>query len=136
MKIKLSYIINAIDFTDQYSEYFLDRVTGEVVLVNDMMMTSEEKEEICDRLDEHGFYRLPDSSDIDDYSTMESFISTLAGPAADRLSNAISGRGAFRRFKDTIRSMGLENSWYEYQESAHKNAAIRWCEENDLEWEE
>lgn len=135
MKIKLSYIINAIDFTDQYSEYFLDCVTGEVVWVNDMM-TSEEKEEICDRLDEHGFYRLPDSSDIDDYSTMESFISTLAGPAADRLSNAISGRGAFRRFKDTIRSMGLENSWYEYQESAHKNAAIRWCEENDLEWEE
>ena len=136
MIIKLSEIIDAIDFTDQFSEYFLDRVTGEVIQVNDMIMTSKEKEEIYDRLDEHGFYRLPDSRDIDDYRTMESFIFTLTGAVADRLSNAISGRGAFRRFKDTIRSMGLEDQWYEYQEAAHRNLAIRWCETNDLEWEE
>jgi hypothetical protein len=67
MKVKLSDIIDAIDFTDQYTEYFLDKETGEVLMVNDMVMSTSEKEEIYDQLDEHGFYRLPAQRDIDDY---------------------------------------------------------------------
>lgn len=136
MKVKLSDIIDAIDFTDQYTEYFLDRETGEVIYVNDMVMTSSEKEEIYDQLDEHGFYRLPDQRDIDDYRTMEEFISGLSGSAADKLSRAISGRGAFRRFKDTVHSLGLSDQWYSFEEDSHKHIAIRWCEEHGLEWEE
>ena len=52
MKVKLSDIIDAIDFTDQYTEYFLDKETGEVLMVNDMVMSTSEKEEIYDQLDE------------------------------------------------------------------------------------
>lgn len=135
MKIKLNEIIDAIDFTDQYTEYFLDKETGELVYVNDMVMTNQEQEEIYDALDEHGFYRLPDQRDIDDYRTMESFISTLSSPVADKLSRAISGRGAFRRFKDEIIRLGVEKEWYAFEEDTHKRIAIRWCEENGLEWE-
>ena len=87
MIVKLSEITDAIDFTDQYTEYFLDKETGEIVYVNDMMMTSSEKEPIYDLLDEHGFFRLPDQR------------------------------------------------WYAFEEDAHKRIAIRWCEENGLEWE-
>ena len=104
-------------------------------MINDMVMSTSEKEEAYDQLDEHGFYRLPDQRDIDDYRTMEEFISTLSGSAAARLSSAISGRGAFRRFKDTVHSLGLSDQWYEFEDSAHKRIAIRWCEENGLEWE-
>jgi hypothetical protein len=66
---------------------------------------------------------------------MESFISTLSGTVADRLSRAISGRGAFRRFKDEIIRLGVEKEWYAFEEDTHKRIAIRWCEENGLEWE-
>lgn len=135
MKVKLSDIIDAIDFTDEYTEYFLDRETGEVLMVNDMVMSTSETEEIYDQLDEHGFYRLPDQRDIDDYRSMVDFISELPSPAADRLSRAISGRGAFRRFKDEIIRLGVEKEWYSFEEDAHKRVAIRWCEENGLEWE-
>ena len=136
MKVKLSEIIDAIDFTDQYTEYFLDRETGEVVMINDMVMSTSEKEEAYDQLDEHGFYRLPDQRDIDDYRTMEEFISTLSGSSASRLSSAISGRGAFRRFKDEIIRLGVDKEWYEFEDSSHRRIAIRWCEEHGLEWEE
>lgn len=135
MKVKLSDIIDAIDFTDQYTEYFLDKETGEVLMVNDMVMSTSEKEEIYDQLDEHGFYRLPAQRDIDDYRSMEDFISELPSPAAEKLSRAISGRGAFRRFKDEIIRLGVEKEWYAFEEDAHKRVAIRWCEENGLEWE-
>lgn len=135
MKVKLSEIIDAVNFTDQNSEYFLDKETGEVVLVNDILMNDDEREEVCEKLDEHGFYRLPTTFEIDDYGTMVDFISTLPDSLGSQLSSAISGRGAFRRFKYEVRRLGLENQWYAYQDSAHKMLAIQWCEENGLEVE-
>ena len=136
MKVKLSDIIDAIETMDRYSEYFLDKETGQIEWVSDMAMTSSEKEKIYDRLDEHGFYRLPTSFDINDYDIMESFVGTLSGSVRDRLSSAIQGRGAFRRFKDEIRRCGIDQEWYDYQETAYKRKAARWCEENGIEYEE
>lgn len=136
MKVKLSDIIDAIETMDRYSEYFLDKETGQIEWVSDMAMTSSEKEEIYDRLDEHGFYRLPTSFDINDYDIMKSFVGTLSGSVRDRLSSAIQGRGAFRKFKDEIRRCGIDQEWYDYQETAYKRKAARWCEENGIEYEE
>lgn len=136
MKVKLSDIIDAIEMTDQYSEYFLDKETGKVEWVSDMAMTQEEQEEVYDRLDEHGFYRLPTSFDIRDYDIMEDFIDTLSGSNHDRLASAIQGKGAFRRFKDAVIRMGIDKQWYDFQADAYKRKAARWCEDNDIEYEE
>lgn len=54
MKVKLSDIIEAIEFTDNFSHYFLDTTTDEVMFVNEMVMTSQEQEDVFDRLEEHG----------------------------------------------------------------------------------
>lgn len=135
MKVKLSEIINAIKMMNEYSECFLDMETGEIEWIDDMTMTQKEKDEICDRLDEHGFYRLPTSYDIHEYDIMESFVDTLSGPAYEKLVRAIQGRGAFRRFKDTAFDLGIDQQWYAYQADAYKRIAARWCEENDIEYE-
>lgn len=136
MKVKLSDIIDAIEMTDQYSEYFLDKETGKVEWVSDMAMNQEEQEEVYDRLDEHGFYRLPTSFDIRDYDIMEDFIDTLSGSNHDRLASAIQGKGAFRRFKDAVIRLGIDKQWYDFQADAYKRKAARWCEDNDIEYEE
>ena len=135
MKVKLTDIIDAIEMMDQYTEYFLDKETGEIVWVSDMAMTQKEQEEIYDRLDEHGFYRLPTSFDIRDYDIMEDFVDMLSGATHDRLSSAIQGRGAFRRFKDAVIKMGIDQEWYDFQADAYKRKAIRWCEDNEIEYE-
>ena len=136
MKVKLSDIIDAIEMTDQYSEYFLDKETGKVEWVSDMAMTQEEQEEVYDRLDEHGFYRLPTSFDIHDYDIMEEFVYTLSGSARDKLASAIQGKGAFRRFKDTVIRLGIDQEWYDFQLAEYKRKAARWCEDNGIEYEE
>ena len=136
MKVKLSDIIDAIEMMDQYSECFLDKETGEIEWVSDMAMMQEEQEEIYDRLDEHGFYRLPTSFDIRDYDIMENFVNTLSGSTYDRLASAIQGKGAFRRFKDTVNHLGIDQEWYDFQADAYKQKAARWCEENGIEYEE
>lgn len=114
MKVKLSDIIDAMEMTDQYSENFLDRITGEIVWISDLAMTSNEQEEAYDRLDEHGFYHLPTSFDIREYDMMEKFIDSLPEPARSRLGRAIQGKGAFRRFKDTAGRLGVAPQWYEF----------------------
>lgn len=135
MKVKLEDIIDAIEFTGDGVEYFLDRETGEVVMISDMTMTSEEKEAACDALDTHGFYRLPTQWDLRDYDIMVSFVDTLSGAAQECLETAISGRGAFRRFKDEARRLGLEEQWYAWHDGAYRRKAIEWCEENGIEYE-
>ena len=112
-----------------------DKETGEIEWISDMAMTQKEQEEIYGRLDEHGFYRLPTSFDIRDYDIMEDFVDMLSGAAHDRLSSAIQGRGAFRRFKDAVIKMGIDQEWYDFQADAYKRKAIRWCEDNEIEYE-
>ena len=136
MKVKLSDIIEAIEMTDQDSEYFLDKETGKVLWVNDEVMESEEMEEIETILDEHDCCRLPSSYEINNYSIMVAFTNTCSGEAFDKLSNALNGRGAFRRFKDTVNWLGIDQKWYEFQDKEYKRIAIEWCKNNNIEYEE
>ena len=136
MKVKLTDIIDAIEMTNESSEYFLDMETGEIVWIDEWAMDQEEAEKTSERLDEHGFCRLPTQYDIHEYSIMEEFIETLSGSAYNRLARAIRGRGAFRRFKDDILEIGIEQDWYDFLAVAYKHIAIEWCEENDIEYVE
>ena len=66
---------------------------------------------------------------------MEDFVDMLSGTAHDRLSSAIQGRGAFRRFKDAVVKMGIDQEWYNFQADAYKSKAIRWCEDNGIDYD-
>ena len=136
MKVKLSDIIEAIEFLNDDTYFFLDRVTGEIVCIDDFSMDTEEREEAYEVLDEHGCYKLPEQWELNGYHTMEEFIDTLPPAAQERLSIAISGRGAFRRFKDEVYRLGLEKEWYKFLDDSNKRKAIEWCEENGIEYEE
>lgn len=43
-----------------------------------------------------------------------------------RLRRAVSGRGAFRRFKDVLAEVGLLNEWYEIDSDSKRGRARRW----------
>lgn len=58
------------------------------------------------------------------------------GTIQNELAHAIRGKGAFRKFKDTIRYYGIEQQWYDNQKEACKQIAIQWCQEEGLEYEE
>lgn len=122
----LDDVILALEMTNDASEAFYDLVTHEITWLDDFGMTREEYEKASDTLDEHGFKRLPSRRDIDEYGMMADF--------ADRhhpseLHSAISGRGAFRRFKDAVRRMGLEQEWYQFRNAEYKRVAQEWCED-------
>ena len=75
------------------------------------------------------FVQLPDKFDIHEYAIMERFCSNVDDDALrQELLNAISGSGAFRRFKDMIRRRGIEQAWWAYRDAAIEKITIDFLE--------
>ena len=73
--------------------------------------------------------------EINEYGMLRDFVESL--PDGDKkytLQMSITGRGAFRRFKDTVRHFDLEDKWYAFRDKCYARVARRWCEDNDLEY--
>lgn len=61
------------------------------------------------------------------YRDMEWFIGQQSDPQLQaRLERAISGRGAFRHFKDVLADVGLLDQWYEIDNDSQRGRARRW----------
>ena len=152
-RVKLSEIIEGLEFQSDESSSFLNKKTGEVVLMTDYAMQAAEDDEPVEDLPdweqdlvaiareiivENGEYiPLPTKYDIDEYSIMERFCTSLDNQEiGDILCDLISGSGAFRRFKNAIHEYDIADEWYKYRNNAIKEIAIEWCRENNIEFEE
>lgn len=76
---------------------------------------------------------LPIFLDLHTGETVSLFDSYMIGETDEELAEAISGKGAFRRFKATVRFHGIEQQWYVFLAEAYKAIAIQWCKDNQLE---
>jgi len=153
IRVKLDDIIEGLEFQSDETSWFLNKKTGEVVLINDYeMRAAEEGNPLEDFPDweqdqvriareiiaETGQYiPLPTKFEIDEYSIMERFCVSLDNQEiSDILYDLISGSGAFRRFKDAIYKFGIEDKWHTYRNNAIKEIAIEWCRENNIEFDD
>jgi hypothetical protein len=68
---------------------------------------------------------------------MENFVWTLSdGEMRNHLENAIHGKGAFRRFKNSINDYGIQQDWYDFLNDTYKQIARNWCKENGIRYSE
>lgn len=128
--MKLDDVILALEMTSDNSKSFYDLVTHEITWLDELSMTREEYEAAADTLDEHGFKRLPEKRELNEYGMMEDFADAIHSA---QLHDAIRGRGAFRRFKEAVRYLGVEQEWYRFRDELYKRIAIEWCDENGVE---
>lgn len=136
MKVKLNDVIEALDFINDETQYFYSIKTEEILMVWDGMVNGENDPDLIEEIEENfdEYIALPRQCEIDEYSMMEEFIDNLPeGRKQDELYDAIQGRGAFRKFKDEVYELGLEQKWYKYRDEAYGNLAREWCEENGIE---
>jgi len=149
--VDLEVLIEQMEPVDGYM-MFLNIRTGKYVMVNedylrrvehmkdlqDLSGVHEfEKEEIMEILDiEENFddyEALPTKFDLDEYSIMEDFIETLEDwKVVEQLEEAIIGKGAFRRFKDTISTHGLNKEFYHYRDQVFLEVAKSWCDARNI----
>lgn len=138
MKIKLQTVIDAIEQASEAYLLYYDLKTKETVYLPDAWITGEADEELAALLEREPqrFLQFPTKHEIHEYSIMESFVDYLPpGSIKNELAAAIRGKGAFRRFKQSIRFHRIEQLWYDYQANAYRELAERWCRDNEIEYE-
>lgn len=136
MKVKLTDIVDALEFANDETQYFYSIKTEEILMMWDGMVNGENDPDLVEEIEENfdEYIALPGKYEIDEYDMMEEFVGNLPnGRKKEELYDSIQGRGAFRRFKDSVCDLGLEQKWYKYRDDAYEKLAIEWCEDNGIE---
>ena len=151
--VKLSEIIEAIELQSDEMAAYLNRRTGEIITISDEeVRAAEEGDPLEDYpewqrdniriageflANEDDYFALPTKYDLNEYQIMEEFVLSLKDRrASELLYTSIKGKGAFRRFKDTLHRLQLADEWYAYRDAALRQVAIDWCESNQVQFRE
>lgn len=112
---------------------YLNRTTGEVGTVIGDESVSESARVVTD--DPEQFLLIEPIPSREQYRIMERFIATVPFKVlAERLSDAIVGKGAFRRFKDCIAQHPEERKrWFAYRDVLVHQFILDWCTANQIE---
>lgn len=130
---------------------FCKKSTGEVLCVDQRVMACFEGEEVevtellewdkesLKRLkalmkDSGDIVSIPQDGFLDAYELMESFAYSIPGPYQDKLLDALQGKGAFRRFRDTVNRLNIAEHWYTYRDSRLRREIRTWCDVMGIDW--
>jgi hypothetical protein len=147
--VRLRDVVEALDSAMEEHSYYLDKRTGEIILLTSEELQAAEEDELISEypdwqrnsilkarevLSNPGdFFQLPDQFDVHEYKIMEDFCLAFEDRRiGQELLRLIKGSGALRRFKNAINEMGIEEAWYEFKRSELEKIAIEWLEENEI----
>lgn len=131
-EIDLDDVVMALeDHSDFGSSWWIDGDTGEVWMWSPDLDLDGDEFDPEERADPRRIDPLPSQVG---YADMEDFIERVGDRhAADLLDRAIAGRGAFRRFKDTLFEVPeLREQWFQFSSTRMKRRAIEFLRYADL----
>ncbi|WP_165384857.1 UPF0158 family protein [Cryobacterium sp. SO1] len=110
---------------------YYDPNDGSAILIMDgEALTGEDSETDPDDL---GWIPIDPVDSRDAYSEMTDFADVVTDPVlADRLTRALDGRGAFRRFRDTLAEDDLYPIWARYSNALEEKRSLEWLVEMDI----
>ena len=152
-KVNLADIIEQFELASESNKSYLNRNTGEIHLIpeevemyfdneefdeNDLPEWEKEIIRIEKDIQENpeNYIQFPDQYEINEYSIMENFSLSLTNKNIRELVySSLKGKGAFRKFKDTVNKYGIMDEWYKFRDESIRELAIEWCEENNLQYD-
>ena len=145
--VSLRDVIDALDLQSDELSSCLDPETGEIITFNQeeaQLATSGQWENAPAWMHEHlpkvkraleddRILELPDRVHIDEWRMMQDFAAEEEQcRCRAELSAAATGAGAFRRFREEVRRLGIEDRWFHYRNTAFERVAREWLEENNI----
>ena len=156
-KVKLQDIVDELEIRFANQEVFYNKKTGEFLCVNEDEFRITEKDDFKHNLENYAkwqrehledvykleyeefddYIKLPGSFDIRDSDIMEEFIDSIKDNRKRReLENCMWQKGMYRKFKDKIIQLGLESQYFRFYDEKLNELAKKWCNKNNLEYEE
>src|SRR5436189_1832808 len=128
-KVALGELAAALEDHAYEHSWWLDPQTGEVVLWSDYFEEEDEPD-----AETRGLRPIDAIPSREAYQDMQDFIERVRNPQArDLLERAIAGRGAFRRFKDTLLDFPeLREAWFRFHDTRVERRAIMWLVDEKL----
>lgn len=122
-RVDLDELSQALEDNSYDHSWWIDPRTGAIELWSEY--SAEQGEEDPEERDLR--HIEPIGSD-EAYRDMEDFIARVPDPKArDLLERAIDGRGAFRRFKDTLLELPeLREAWFAFHDTRMRRRALEW----------
>ena len=155
LKVDVEDIALIMENQDRFgSQYYLDTETGESILIPEELMDALEEGESCEDLPAWEIELLPQAKAIfeeseryeeiptrpshEAYDVMVEFASDVKdGRVGSRLESAFHGKGAFRRFKDTLREYPeIEKDWFKFKAEKDREMVKDWLVTIGIEMEE
>src|SRR6266536_6148216 len=149
--VSLRDFIEEMDLTTDEATAYINRKTGELITLTheEAAMTEDPDEaaaapqwqqdflpEAREVLDSEDYIPLPSKFEIHEWSIMERFARSHTDTAvSDELDAALHGRGAFRRFKDTVHRLGIADEWYRFRDAALEEIAIEFLEAHGIAYQ-
>lgn len=156
-KVEIQKIVDELEMRFMDTTVYYNKTTGEILNVQDddfrivedddfennienyLEWQREHLKEVYDLLynDIDNYIALPNNFEIKDSDIMEEFINTISNNNKKlQLENCMWQKGMYRKFKDKLIEIGLENEYYKFYDEKLKEIAIEWYKENNLEYEE
>lgn len=127
--IDLDSLAQALEDHSPDASWWLDPRTGEVEPRFDPSLESDK-----DDPEASGLIPIEPIPSSEGYRDMEDFIARVRDPRArNLLERAIAGRGAFRRFKDSLLELSeLREAWFAFHDARVERRSIRWLADAGL----
>ena len=143
VKVDLRDVIEAIEFEGELLTHFYNKKTGVIMYVEDSstaIYKAEDIEKINDfedweqeliralhdlKVNPEDYIKLPDQNKLDEYKMMVQFCKSLED---------IEIKNNLRELKEEIERKGHLSQWYDYREDAERKLAIKWCNDNNIEY--
>jgi hypothetical protein len=149
-KVFVPDVLEALELATDETSSYIHEATGRVVTLSheDLRLAEDlegdtstlpdwQKNTVAEALDvlaSEQWLQLPSKRDLHEWEFMDDFARTVVDPVKrGELTDAIRRRGAFRRFKGTVRRLDLEDAWYAYRASALDRIAREWLAAHGFE---
>jgi len=131
-RIDLEQLCHALEDHSDLSSWFIDTETGKLHLLSDGMWDGEDAGVDFEPPDDCRGIEPVDSRES--YDDLAAFTAMVSDPRArELLERAIAGRGAFRRFKDTLAEFpDLRAAWFTFHDTRLERRAIEWLRDEGL----
>ena len=130
--VDLKSLCEALEDHSHYAEWWFDPETGKVEPWPSDLSAIDEVEET--HPSEQDWIRVEPLPSHESYEDLVDFTERVRDPRArDLLERAIAGRGAFRRFKDTLFEFPeLRETWFRFHDARMERRALRWLADENV----
>jgi predicted nucleotidyltransferase len=132
-RVDLGELAYALDDHSDFTEWWFHPETGEIEPWSADMPAAVNDPDL-DHPEERGFIFIEPVLSNESYKDLEDFTALVRDPRArDLLERAIAGRGAFRRFKDTLFDFpDIREAWFKFSNTRMERRALEWLVDHEI----